>query len=358
MFLPNIHLFHFVKCNYNPNDLPLDIPTFYFQVLNAWFSLKEEPQNPLDIRRNYIVFNQHIGIGGNYVIEPSLISNEIILIYNFVDKQGKFLDYNQFCQKYGRLLTHFHYISIIDAIPVHWRKMLKTQVFHTNVCSINEQPYCKVGTNTEKNVDRITTRDVYWFLMSKCKTEATCVKSWSDRLQMDTNKKLWESIFTLPPKCINDYKIKDLQIKIIHRFYLCQSIGSKSDKDTSSICYICKEEIANIVHTFYECKQIKQLWNMLAKWIQKNNTGQNIEMNCSSVLLGLIPYTQSNHSMNHCIMYCKYFIHLERQKKTVPTLKNYLNFYKYVLNIEKELFTLRKERNLFEKYFAKMHNTC
>ena len=92
MFIPRIDLFHFIKCNYNPKDLPSDIPTFYFQVLYAWFSLKEEPKNPLDIRRNYIVFNQHIGIGGKYVYQPSLIKNNVLLINDFVDKHGKLKD--------------------------------------------------------------------------------------------------------------------------------------------------------------------------------------------------------------------------------------------------------------------------
>ena len=68
------------------------------------------------------MFNQHIGIGGNYVYQPSLIKNNVLLINEFVDKHGKFKDYNQFCEQYGRLLTHFQYISIVDAIPARWRK--------------------------------------------------------------------------------------------------------------------------------------------------------------------------------------------------------------------------------------------
>ena len=46
-YLPDISLKHFLKCNFNPNDLPSYIPEFYRQVLHAWFTLKINHAAPL-----------------------------------------------------------------------------------------------------------------------------------------------------------------------------------------------------------------------------------------------------------------------------------------------------------------------
>ena len=37
MFLPKLNFSHFIKCNYDPKDLPQEIPKFYYQILFAWF---------------------------------------------------------------------------------------------------------------------------------------------------------------------------------------------------------------------------------------------------------------------------------------------------------------------------------
>ena len=100
-------------------------------------------------------------------------------------------------------------------------------------------------------------------------------------------------------------------------------------------------------------------WCKVKVWITNNmEPGYNFELNCETVLLGVIPYTFRSHSINHCIMYCKHFIHLERIHECQPNFKKFLNFYKHVLNIEKEMYTMNNEKNIFNKSFGKMLKAC
>ena len=128
-FLPKLTLCDFLKCNYNPEDLPYDIPQFYLQILYAWFALKNEPQNAVEVRREYFIFNQFISINKKYVYNEKLIQNNILSINNLLTDQGGFISYDTFSTKYGKLLTQFYYMSLIDAIPNEWKKKLKCKLF-------------------------------------------------------------------------------------------------------------------------------------------------------------------------------------------------------------------------------------
>ena len=84
MFLPNVNILHFLKCSYNPEDLPVELPLFYRQILYAWFLLKTPPANAIDVRRESICFNQFITIGGKYVYHTVLMENEIFFIQKLI----------------------------------------------------------------------------------------------------------------------------------------------------------------------------------------------------------------------------------------------------------------------------------
>ena len=358
IFLPSLHLFHFLKCNYNPEDLPHDIPFFYLQILYAWFALKNEPQNALDIHREYFIFNRFISINNNYVFKHRLIENNILSIHNLLTDNGTFISYDIFCEKYGKQMTQFEYMSLIDAIPNDWKKTLKSQTVRLTTCNVNEPPYCKLGLK-ECNVHIVTSSEIYWYTMHKEKKTPTCINSWKERINVTENELYWKAVFTLPLRCLNDFKVKELQIKIIHRFYPCQSLVAKWDKSITDLCILCNEEQANIIHTFYECVCITDFWCKVKVWITNNmEPGYNFELNCETVLLGVILYTVRSHGINHCIMYCKHFIHLERIHECQPNFKKFLNFYKHVLNIEKEMYTTNNEKNIFNKSFGKMLKAC
>ena len=123
-----------------PTDLPDNIPIFYLQILFAWFLLKKEPQNPLSIRREYIILNQHISIDNKYIYEPTLIRNNLFLINDYFDEHGKAWNFKTFSEKNGNTITCFKYMSLIDAIPYKWRKIMKTQRIDINICNAKEPP--------------------------------------------------------------------------------------------------------------------------------------------------------------------------------------------------------------------------
>ena len=354
-FIPHVPLEQFLKCNFNPQNLPKNIPSFYRKILSTWFEFKKEPKNALDVRRECFMLNQYIQIENKCVFYQNMFDKNILSIHDLVNNNGHFLSYAAFCAKYGTSVNPFQYMSLIDAIPPQWRIMLKQQnISHT--LNISEEPlYCRLG-NKEININKLKSNTVYWHIIKNIQCKPTCIDSWNQRLNIKYDIAKWKSIFCLPNQCINDFKIKNLQIKITHRFYASQSLISKWDKETSNICNLCKDKEANILHIFYECQYSNSFWIDIQKWLNENESSPKVSFNKAHVILGIIPYTIQTHYINHIILHAKHFIHIQRTYNRIPMITNFLNSYKHIVITEKELFTLKSQNTMFHKIFSKIFN--
>ena len=355
MFLPDITFDYFIKCNYNHEDLPVEIPTFYRQILYAWFVLKQAPSNAIDIRRESVFFNQHISIDDKYVSHPGLLAHGLYFINDIVLGNGNFLSYQELCARYGNSISAFQYMSMIDAIPCSWRRILKQQPVHGNICNIAENPHCKLG-NKQVNVYKLTSKDVYWYLIAQKYVEPTCIKSWSDRLNINKDDKYWRGIFMIPSQCIKDFKVREFQHKILHRYYPCQSLICKWDTNNTDLCYLCGHEVATLLHTFYTCVLVRTFWTQVQEFLSQM-LGKPYLLSDTEVILGHIPCIAKFESLNHCLIYAKYYIHNSRHNETRLSINRFKDFYYHILRIEKEHYTMTNRLDIYNNIFGKLYKT-
>ena len=295
MFLPKMDFSHFIKCNYNPTDLPQETPRFYHQVLFAWFNFKKEPQTSLDIRREFIVFNQHISIDNKYLYNENLILNKTVMINDFFYADGKPLSYNDFTEKNGNIISFFKHMAIIDAIPKKWRKTLRNQAVNPICCNIDEQPVCHITKTIHRNVFIITSRELYWTMLNEKILIPSCISAWNSRLNLQHEHTTWEKFFILPFKCMQNIQLKDFQLKILHRYYASKNLVSKWDKDTTGSCDLCNFEKSNILHIFVECIYTQQFWEHIDNWLRPIIFPYTARLDSSNMLFGIVPYAVGNH---------------------------------------------------------------
>ena len=355
MFIPKIKINHFVKCNYDPKDLPQGIPNFYHQILFAWFSFKRDPTTPLEVRREIIVLNRYISIDNQYFYNKKLILNNLIMIHNFFNENGTPIKYDTFVQNHGNIISRFKYMTIIDAIPLGWRKILKTKTIEADCCNINEDPFCQIN-KVDRNVFRMTSRELYWAMIYNNLLQPSCIQAWNLRLHTQIQNATWEKIFILPFQCTQNINVKMLQLKIIHRFYASQSLISKWDTETNATCCLCKTHIANLLHTFQTCIHVKSFWAEIEKWLKDIMILYTAELKEPIILFGIVPYTIGNHCINHCLMYCKLFIHMEHANERIPRFDLFKSYYRNILQTEKEMYLVRNEKTIFNNLFRKLLN--
>ena len=246
-------------------------------------------------------------------------------------------------------------MSIIDAIPCKWKKLLKSQTLPVDLCNINENPTLCLK-NFEKDLSLINSSDIYWKIISTFKDVATCISSWSSQLSLEIDVNEWKQIFTLYNKCTKDIKVRELQLKIIHRFYPCQSLISKWDKTQSEECRYCTNMKADIIHTFYECEICLAFWESLNNWL-KNNGLLQLPLKKYEIILGFIPYRITTHAVNHIALYAKYYIHKRKKDDKRIDFIQFLWRYKCLLTIEKEIYCQNNEIISFNTIFGKVFKT-
>ena len=55
-------------------------------------------------------------------------------------------------------------------------------------------------------------------------------------------------------------------------------------------------------------------------------------------------------------MYSKYFIHKEIQNNRIPSIENFIKYYKHILNTEREYFIERDEGIFYKTVFQTLSN--
>ena len=349
-YLPKIEINDLLKCTINPTQLSTDLPQFYRQVLFAWYDCKLNPNEPLEIRREYLWFNKHICINNEPIFITNLYKKSIKSINDLLDHTGKFLDYINFNAKYQTNVNFLQHMAIIDAIPKNWKKQLKTCTFPNTAVNSAENPHMKINTQF-KDVTQIKTKEIYIELLKKTETKPTCIEAWNTRLSIFYTDKDWESIFTLPKLTVCDTKILELQYKILHRCHATDSIISKWDLSKSEVCQKCSSK-ANILHKFVTCTEVMQFWEDIYEFMSTHGIETPDCLQKEDILLGCFKHAKYD-LYNHVIMHAKYFIHKKHINEEKLISKSFINYYRQVILTEKERYIEKLELQNFFMRFGK-----
>ena len=99
------------KCNFSLRTLP-ELPLlslFYRDVLSAWESIFKHTARTKNEIENEIVWNNHeVTIGGKSAFYKQWYDAGVKTLPDFLDKEGKFLTFTAFTEKY-KINTHFLY---------------------------------------------------------------------------------------------------------------------------------------------------------------------------------------------------------------------------------------------------------
>ena len=93
----------------------------------------------------------------------------------------------------------------------------------------------------------------------------------------------------------------------------------------------------NIVHTFYECEEIKNFRQNFNTWIN-HITNINLEFKIEDIIFGIHRTIPFNMLINFCILIGKFFVHICNKERKRPSLMDYIAPLKHQLTIEKQVY--------------------
>ena len=241
-------------------------------------------------------------------------------------------------------------MSLIDAIPPHWRKKVLMHNLPNNVINNNETPHVTLSKNNVKCVTQVSSRELYFVFLKSKEVMPSCCKAWGERIHTTLNTDEWKKIFLLPKVTVCDTRILDMQFKVVHRCYATNSIISKWDATKSNICDICNQK-ANIIHNFVSCPPVMDFWISVMIWFSHIYYMEVPNYTIDDIIFGKFKFVKDD-CLNHIILYTKYLIHKQFVHGKELFIDCFKLFYLKVLETERERYTLNNRRNDFQKRFG------
>ena len=126
----------------------------------------------------------------------------------------------------------------------------------------------------------------YNILSSQPVEKNTHMIKWEKNLDVSFSWDQWKKSFQTIKNASSCIEHWDNAQKITNRWYLTPYRLSKIYPTMSDICWRCKEQTGNLLHTLWSCKSLRSFWNSISSFIA-DFTGNLLTLTPASALLGI-----------------------------------------------------------------------
>ena len=273
---------------------------FWKVVFTYWadFCASQQILSTTDILSSSIWFNKHINTENIYFSTWS--KKGINFVNDIIDTNGNVLPLQTLKEKYGVNINFLHYYTISGLvqrfiskyhkgknmeiikpyIPFHLTPLIKSQ---QNKKAI----YQSLCTNNEPKVNN----DVKWIA----------------DLEFEIDITMWKSVYKACFFAINDNTIIWLQYRIMKRILGTNHYLKKTKISDSDACRICHKEPETLVHLFFDCSKVTELWLNIKNWI-KSKTDICLDWNKMICILGYSLCDANFYPLNFILMIVRQYI--------------------------------------------------
>ena len=236
---------------------------------------------------------------------------------------------------YGIPICYMFYNSLISAVPVKWKQLLKCQRFDMPTRDNLTDP------NLERNkiLDSLTSKTLYWQLISRIISTPTAVDTWMSEFPF-LNDTDFRSFYTLSYKITKDARVQALQYKILNRIIATRRmlyIWQISDSDKCQYCDMTE----TIEHFFYECAESSLFWKHAENWIYKL-FNVKVSFSVIDILFG-VPCEAHNellNNINYILLQGKVFLYHMRLKNKYLFFLEFAKVLRHELDVEYSRYEL------------------
>lgn len=235
---------------------------FWKDVLYSWGIVQNKAK--LSERENLelhnIWYNNDIVIGEKTLFYKNYWKAGIMYINDILDKNGKFLHFEDF-KKTSEIKTNFfEYSTLIKAI-----KLFVFRYGGNNISSKASQPFIPQNIKVLMSYKSGCTQ--IYKILCKCNTIPTAQCKWKE-LGYDFPEEQWKKNYMLSFKCCQETAVQWLQYRILHRILATNSFLYKIKFVKSNLCTFCNIHDETIEHLFFQCSYVKKIWDSLQKMFE------------------------------------------------------------------------------------------
>ena len=174
-------------------------------------------------------------------------------------------------------------------------------------------------------------------------------KKWSKDLSLPDDYN-WREIFKNLKFITKDTSLFWFQYRIAHRILGVNKYLYFSKITDSQTCALCKLEPETLLHLFFECTKVKQIWLDLEHWIEEKS-GKVVIFSPSTVILGTL---EKDIGLNIIILLVKRYIYQTSRKRCNILFNDVRTYISNYYNVEKKLYqhiSFEKRWSIWEGIF-------
>lgn len=145
----------------------------------------------------------------------------------------------------------------------------------------------------------------------------------------------WTTIYSNTFTSTIDTKLRNFQFKFLHRAIPTNKLLMKQHIVNCNLCDFCSMYTESIEHLFWECLPIQTFWNDLCNYFKQ----QGFDFCINYELVCFLHTDKTNHAdaKNFILLLAKYYIFINKFRKTLPNLPVFKKYLKSRINIEQHI---------------------
>ena len=317
---------------------------FWEDVLVSWSTYNYYKEGRIE--NQMLWYNSRIQIKGKIIMWRDLYLRGLKYVHQlFQDKDFK--PYHLLKQEYG--ITMLRLNSLKKALPKEWvnffMRTAKSEFFPLPPHTFDRCKWDEKGSLTGE-VYRYIAPDVMDIQYKYIKWEKELGEELCDSLP--EFGKVHKDIFALT----NIAKYRSFQYRLLQRGLVTNVQLEKWGITPSNSCTYCKIEKETLIHLFYECNVVRELWEEVVKYCKKEFSEQHLSLSKRNIVLNKIS-PKKNSVANFLCLITKQYIYSNRclgKQIHFPVLKSRLQ---HIERIEKYIATKNQKINQHNRKWSR-----
>jgi len=251
-------------CNFDTCKLPIYLPDFYKECLDAWSYVSTTNVVSYDDVVNQTIWNnKFILIENKSGYIKHLAVHRIVKIGDLISDNGRFLESEKLLQARPSPAHLFKLMGIVNAIPNEWKLIIKQSQQH--ICPPSNDTFQINIENATVNVLKVTLKMLYNEFKYKKQTAPSAQKK--IKLKYPNLSLEWKEIYSLLFTVTHDTKTREFQYKLLNNIVFTNEKLFRLKMIDSPLCAFCQTEVESPEHLFFHCNVTKSFWQLLCSWI-------------------------------------------------------------------------------------------
>ena len=280
-----------------------------------------------------IFYNKNILVGKKTVYFRDWTNAGVGAIYDLVGKNGKYLKFTEFREKFPELKINFlTYTGLISAIKKYQEK---SKIGNPLKYKEEESVAIKVVEGGSQGIRS---------KLNETAEVAAGYRRWS-QFHLNIN---WKKLFIKLKKTTTDAGLRWLQFRILHRILPTKRYLFLRNVVDSQNCTFCGAHVENIDHLIWECVHVQKFWNDLNVVLkEKCSHCDNLTFTKPLILFGISHNIITDKIIDFIILLAKRYIYSCKWNGSIPNIRVFQHKLKDRYETEKYSQTLLGNRPKF-----------